>query len=340
MAKGLLLGWITLAPVVLKHLILVAGLHRLEYIIRRSDQRRVSCAMSTSCSGSWSNRWGSTLTPITTGVWAAERPFMWNGIDVGGRSVVARMGDGSLLVHSPVEWTEQLNASIHALGGPITHIVSPNYEHVKYAAQWAAVYPQAVVCGCPGLRSKEPSIPIGKELPADLSDGSLSSTALRLSFDVLHFDCEVNPFTGRPFFNEVVFYHIASKTLLVADAFWNYPRGAYPNYRLEMELEGTYGQHLCSKAPLPLQSLSYSPAGAIPSVALPFGTALWKFGMDRVYKPFYSRFMVGGGHKWEQYLAAVDRLLAWDVEVIAPCHGDIIRGRRTCRKALVDFFTR
>ncbi|KAJ1403474.1 hypothetical protein B484DRAFT_227097 [Ochromonadaceae sp. CCMP2298] len=57
---------------------------------------------------SWSNRLGVTLTPITTGVWAAERPFMWNGIDVGGRSVVARMEDGSLMVHSPVEWTEEL----------------------------------------------------------------------------------------------------------------------------------------------------------------------------------------------------------------------------------------
>lgn len=294
--------------------------------------------MSTSSSRSWSNRWGSTLTPIATGVWAAERPFMWNRIDVGGRGVVARMEDGSLLVHSPVEWTEQLNASIHALGGSISHIISPNYEHVKYAAQWATEYPQAVVCGCPGLRSKEPSIPIGKELPADLSDGSPSSAALRLSFDMVHFDCEVNPFTGLPFFNEVVFYHIASKTLLVADAFWNYPRGASPNYRLEMEIEGTYGQHLCSKAPLPLQASSYSPAEAIPAVELPFGTALWKFGMDRVYKPFYSRFMVGGGHRRERYRAAVDQLLAWDVEVIAPCHGDVIRGRRTCRKALLDFF--
>jgi hypothetical protein len=56
----------------------------------------------------WSNRLGLTLTPITTGVWAAERPFMWNNIDVGGRSVIARMADGNLMVHSPVEWTEEL----------------------------------------------------------------------------------------------------------------------------------------------------------------------------------------------------------------------------------------
>ena len=28
---------------------------------------------------------GVTLTPISTGVWAAERPFIWNNIDVGSR---------------------------------------------------------------------------------------------------------------------------------------------------------------------------------------------------------------------------------------------------------------
>ena len=60
----------------------------------------------------WSNRLGLTLTPITTGVWAAERPFLWNGIDVGGRMVVCRMGDGTLLVHSPVDLDDSLRESL------------------------------------------------------------------------------------------------------------------------------------------------------------------------------------------------------------------------------------
>ena len=36
---------------------------------------------------------------------------------------------------------------------------------------------------------------------------------------------EVNPFTGKAFFNEVVFYHTETKTLLTTDLYWNYPRG-------------------------------------------------------------------------------------------------------------------
>ena len=47
---------------------------------------------------------------------------------------VLRLRDGSLLVHSPVELDDALAEALARLG-PVRHIVSPNYEHVKYAAQ-------------------------------------------------------------------------------------------------------------------------------------------------------------------------------------------------------------
>lgn len=31
----------------------------------------------------WSNRGGQDLVQVTGNVWCAERPFVWNGIDVG-----------------------------------------------------------------------------------------------------------------------------------------------------------------------------------------------------------------------------------------------------------------
>jgi hypothetical protein len=33
--------------------------------------------------------------------------------------------------------------SLEGLGGGVGHVVSPNYEHLKYAKQWAEVYPAA-----------------------------------------------------------------------------------------------------------------------------------------------------------------------------------------------------
>lgn len=43
---------------------------------------------------------------------------------------VVKLSDGSLWVHSPVELDVPLREALAELG-PVSHIVSPNYEHVK-----------------------------------------------------------------------------------------------------------------------------------------------------------------------------------------------------------------
>eukprot|EP01036_Dinobryon_divergens_P027843 gene27843-36683_t len=247
----------------------------------------------------WSNRQGVILTPITTGVWAAERPFLWNNIDVGGRSVIARMLDGSLVVHSPVEWTSELGEALSRLGG---------------------------------LPAIKPEISWAYELGGSTSiPESLSSNGI----EYVHFDCEINPFTGRPFFNEVVFYHAKSKSFVMADVFWNYPGGENPNYSDHEDSDNETGtQHICSKAPTPLL-----PGGRLPAVQVPKGTMLWKLGMDKVYWPFYQRFMVGKRNdRREKYNDVVRKILSWDIEVIVPCHGDVIKGQQLCRRILTEHF--
>ena len=63
----------------------------------------------------WSNRLGVTLTPISTGVWAAERSSLRAGcVDVGARCVIARASDGSLVVRRK-RWYYALQ--LMALGG-------------------------------------------------------------------------------------------------------------------------------------------------------------------------------------------------------------------------------
>lgn len=44
-----------------------------------------------------------------------------------------------------------------------------------------------------------------------------------LQIAVTYMGHEVNPFNGKPFFNEVVFCHEPSRTFITADFFWNYP---------------------------------------------------------------------------------------------------------------------
>ncbi len=47
---------------------------------------------------------------------------------------VLKLSDGSIWVHSPVELDDDLAAALGELG-EVKHIVSPNYEHTKYAKQ-------------------------------------------------------------------------------------------------------------------------------------------------------------------------------------------------------------
>ena len=270
----------------------------------------------------WSNRLGLPLTPVTTGVWAAERPFMWNGIDVGGRSAIVRTGDGGLFVHSPVNWTVDLIDAVRGLGGEVKYILSPNLEHLKYARQSAELFPGAAMYGCKGVKEVLPEIPWTDEITYDTPE------QIRNSIDTLFFDCETNPFTGKPFFNEIVVFHKPSKTFICSDTYWNYPNSDTPNY---FGVSGTGDIHKCSKVPVEENTLE--PA------KVPIGTRLWKFGMDRVYAPFYKRLMVRGGERVERYNALVDVILnEWEPEVIVPCHGDIIRGKELCREVLQRHF--
>lgn len=171
----------------------------------------------------WGNPRGEVLQEVAVDVWCAARPFVWNGVDVGGRAAVVRLpGTGGLLVHSPVALDAPLKAALAELG-PVEHVVAPNYEHVKYAASWRAAFPDATLWGCPGLAEKEPDVPVDRELAGDEAPAEWGGAV-----DVCWFDCEHNPFTRKPFFNEVVFLHAPSGTLVVTDVFWSYPEEGLP----------------------------------------------------------------------------------------------------------------
>ena len=148
---------------------------------------------------------------------------MWNGIDVGGRSVIIRLRDGSLWVHSPVALDDSLRGALASLG-PVRHVVAPNFEHVKYAAQWLSAYPEARGYGCPELRAAMPQL----GLHADARDERTGAPPPEWGdseFELVWLDAERNPFTGKPFFNELLFLHRGSRTAMVTDFWWNYPSG-------------------------------------------------------------------------------------------------------------------
>ena len=114
------------------------------------------------------------------------------------------------------------------------HVVSPNYEHVKYAKQWGEYYTDACIWGCPGIMEKEPLVNWTGEIPKGCRppgyDFSVSSTTPAKGMwdwneiQPIHIDCERLPILKTPFFSEVIFFHAPSKSLIVTDSYWNYPR--------------------------------------------------------------------------------------------------------------------
>lgn len=264
----------------------------------------------------WSNRLGTVLTPASIpGVFTADRPFYWNKIDVGGRMTVIQFENGDLWVHSPVELDDPLRTALDKLG-TVKYIIAPNYEHLKYSPQWYKAYPEAYMWGCPGLAERMPEIKWAGEIPSGIMD----STDVELdrcwdfkTLTPLHLDIEVNPFTGKPFFNEVIFFHTPSKSLLTTDVFWNYPTA-----------DGIPNSHL--------GGTEWELAPSVEKV--PLGSRLWKFGMDKVYLPFYKNFMIKNRDKYDEIANVI--LNKWEIETLIPAHGDIIRGSDLINKVLRD----
>ena len=134
--------------------------------------------------------------------------LVFAGATMGTRSTVARLTDGSLWVHSPVQMTEEVLKSIEQLGGTVSVLIAPNKFHYLYLQQWVDRWPEAQVFADSALKKKVKDLPpnetISDEAPAIYAD----------EFDQLVFD-------GNKAFQESVFFHKASRTAIFTDLLIN-----------------------------------------------------------------------------------------------------------------------
>jgi len=168
------------------------------------------------------------LVPLAEDIWVAERPQRFFGLEVGTRMTVIRLRDRRLLLHSPLPLGDDLRRELDALGA-VRYAVAPNRVHHLYAGDVATAYPEARLWIGPGLEKKRPDLVyagiLGDEAPAEWRDEVAQVF-----------------FAGRPYENEVVFFHRASRTLIICDLAFNFgPRTATPT-RLLMKLIRSYGR--------------------------------------------------------------------------------------------------
>ncbi len=173
------------------------------------------------------------LRQLAQDLWVAERPQTFYGLPVGTRMTVIRLSGNRLLLHSPVTLDNQLRNELDALGS-VTYAVAPNRVHHLYAGDVAKAYPQSRLWIGPGLERKRPDLifeaVLGDESPEEWRD-----------------EVQQTFFRGRPYENEVVFFHQPSRTLILCDLAFNFGAATATPTRLLMKLLRSYGHFGPSK---------------------------------------------------------------------------------------------
>lgn len=158
-----------------------------------------------------------TLTPVAPKLWIVDGPvvrmsFPGGSLPFPTRMVLARLRSGELWVHSPTELNAVLASEIDALG-PVAHLVSPNFLHYAHIGSWSARWPGAVTWASPGVRQRASNQKIEVSFQQDLQDEAPAAWAEEIDQLI---------FRGSRILDEVVFFHRASRTLLLADLVMNF----------------------------------------------------------------------------------------------------------------------
>jgi hypothetical protein len=101
------------------------------------------------------------LTPFADGLWLDTAPVRILGMQLTATMAVLRLGQGELLLYSPLAMTRERRAAVTALG-PVAHLYAPNTYHHRWIGEWAAAFPSARLHAPKGLASKRRDLRIDR----------------------------------------------------------------------------------------------------------------------------------------------------------------------------------
>ena len=131
---------------------------------------------------------------------------------------MVRLGNGGLWVHSPTRLTEGLQAELGALG-PVDHLIAPNWIHYAHIADWQAAYPDATAWAAPGVVQRAAKKGLTLTFDHDLGDDAETPWQGQIDQMIV---------AGSRLHREAVFFHRASKTLILTDLIENFETAKLP----------------------------------------------------------------------------------------------------------------
>jgi hypothetical protein len=149
------------------------------------------------------------------------------------RMTVVRLANGDLFLHSPIKFDERLAKELRGLGTP-RHLVSPNQFHYAHIGEWARAFPQTILWASPRVRQRARARHVDVDFTRDLAADAPEEW--REEIDQLLFP--------GGYFKEFVFFHKASKTLILTDTIINLELHKISEpWRTASKLTGMYHPH-------------------------------------------------------------------------------------------------
>lgn len=148
----------------------------------------------------------ATLQPVADDLWTLDGE--WYGTRFKRRMTVIRLKSGGLVVHNPIRLKDEDYPKLDQIG-KVEFIVAPNTFHSSDAHFYKNRYPQAKLWVAKGAAKS-----VGKLCKID---GLLPEAFQK----ALAGEVECFEFEGTRLLNESVFFHPASRTLIVTDMVFN-----------------------------------------------------------------------------------------------------------------------
>ena len=159
------------------------------------------------------------------------------------RMTIVRLRGDDLWLHSPTAFTPELAEELSKLGR-IAHLVSPNCLHYAHVATWRNHFPTAVAWASPGVLKRAKAHGTEVRFDRELIAGHMP--------DEWKHDLRQVVIPGS-LLDEFVFFHRASKTLIVTDTIQNFELGKMRQpYRTLVWAARAYAPY--AQAPLDLRA--------------------------------------------------------------------------------------
>ena len=142
------------------------------------------------------------MKQIAEDVWILRFPLTLLGMRIGRTVTVIRLHSGTVVIHSTAPFSETDVATISALGSPVA-LIEATLFHDTCAEAGTAAFPKVPYYAPPGLADK------------------LGAIALGTTSEPWAGELEMVRIEGAPSVQEHVFFHHASRTLIVADLVFN-----------------------------------------------------------------------------------------------------------------------